>query len=260
MPTLTPQLRSEYQQLFDSCVIRPLKFPEIDRCVQTILSKRQSYEAVEAAMNIPWYFVGIVHSLEGSSNLNTHLHNGDPLTARTTHVPKGRPRNGNPPFTWTASAIDALQQKALDQWSDWSIAGMLFQFERYNGFGYRRFGVDSPYLWSYSNHYTKGKFVQDGIFNETAVSKQCGAAVLLRRLGERQIAVTGQLDLISQIKTLGSIVEFAPTKIRTNAEELQKLLNRAGLPVRIDGKAGKMTSDAYFAISGKFLRGDTRVS
>lgn len=258
MITLTPRMKSDYQRMFDSCVIKPLKFSEIDRCVQTILSKRSNYEAVEAAVNVPWYFVGIVHNLEGGSDLTTHLHNGDPLSARTTHVPAGRPRNGNPPFAWSASAIDALQQKALDQWSDWSVAGMLFQFERYNGFGYRRFGIDSPYLWSFSNHYTKGKFVQDGIFSELAVSKQCGAAVLLRRLGERQIAVTGQLDLISQIKALGSTVEFAPTRFKANAHELQILLNRAGLPLRIDGKAGKMTSDAYFAISGKFLLGDNR--
>ncbi|MGC3944721.1 MAG: hypothetical protein QM762_09390 [Chryseolinea sp.] len=258
MPTLTPQMKSDYQRLFDSCVIKSAKFPEIDRCVQTILLKRSSYEAVEAAVRVPWYFVGIVHNLEGNGDLTKHLHNGDPLTARTTRVPAGRPRTGNPPFSWTVSAIDALQLKTLDQWTDWSIPGMLFQFERYNGFGYRRFGIDTPYLWSYSNHYTKGKFVQDGIFSDSAVSKQCGAAVLLRRMGERQIAVTGQLDLISQIKALGGSVEFAPNKYRANAEELQKLLNRAGLPLRIDGKAGGMTSDAYFAVSGKYLRGDNR--
>lgn len=258
MLTLTPQLRSEYERLFDSCVIKPIKFSEVDNCIQRILSNRANYEAVEAAVNVPWYFVGIVHLLEASGNLNAHLHNGDPLTERTIHVPAGRPRTGNPPFTWTVSAIDALQQKSLHQWNDWSIAGTLFQLERYNGFGYRRYGVDSPYLWSFSNHYSKGKFVQDGIFNESAVSKQCGAAVLMRRLGERQIAITGRLDLISQIKSLGATVEFAPTKIRANAFELQRLLNRAGLPLRIDGKAGRMTSDAYFSISGKFLSGDNR--
>ncbi|MEJ1237361.1 hypothetical protein WBG78_04470 [Chryseolinea sp. T2] len=258
MPTLTPQLRSDYQRLFDSCVIKPNRFTEIDKCMQTILSKRPNYEAVETSTGVPWYFVGIVHNLECSSDLTKHLHNGDPLAARTTHVPAGRPRNGNPPFTWPVSAIDALQQKALDQWTDWSIPGLLFQLERYNGFGYRRYGIESPYLWSYSNHYTKGKFVQDGLFSESAVSKQCGAAVLLRRLGERQIAVTGQLDLISQIKALGGTVEFAPNRFKANAQELQRLLNRAGVPLRIDGKAGRMTSDAYFAISGKYLRGDNR--
>jgi lysozyme family protein len=222
------------------------------------LSKRQDYDAVEAAINVPWYFVGIVHCLEGANNMNVHLHNGDPLTARTIHVPRGRPKDGSPPFAWTASAIDALQLKALEQWTDWSIAGTLFQFERFNGFGYRRYGINSPYLWSFSNHYSKGKFVQDGIFNESAISKQCGAAVLLRRMSERQIAVMGKLDTISQIKALGSSVEFAPRKYNANAEALQKLLNSVGLQLRMDGYAGRMTSDAFFAISGKYLRGDKK--
>ena len=55
-----------------------------------------------------------------------------------------------------------------------------------NGFGYRRFhsGVLSPYLWSYSNHYTSGKYVADGTFDPDAVSKQCGSAVILRRMAE----------------------------------------------------------------------------
>jgi lysozyme family protein len=48
--------------------------------------------------------------------------------------------------------------------------------------GYRRRGVPSPYLWSFSNLYTKGKFVADGHFDANAVSAQCGAAVMLKAL------------------------------------------------------------------------------
>jgi len=257
MPTLTPQLSSEYKQLFDSCIIKPEKYPEIDRYIQNIVTGKPQYKAVEATVNVPWYFVGIVHNLEGSSKFNAHLHNGDPLTARTTHVPKGRPKTGNPPFTWKVSAVDALQLQGLDKWKDWSIGGMLFQFERYNGFGYRSKGINSPYLWSYSNHYIKGKYAADGLYNPNLVSKQCGAAVLLRRMSEKQIAIIGELDTISQIKTIGSEVTFAPGKYNAQAEQLQKLLNSIGLHLRIDGKAGRMTSDAYHSISGKYLKGDT---
>jgi lysozyme family protein len=42
--------------------------------------------------------------------------------------------------------------------------------------------VLSPYLWSGSQHYTSGKFVADGTFDPDAVSKQSGAAVILRRM------------------------------------------------------------------------------
>ena len=57
---------------------------------------------------------------------------------------------------------------------------MLYQLERYNGFGYRKRGLVTPYLWSFSNLYIKGKFVADGHFDPNAVSKQCGAALMLK--------------------------------------------------------------------------------
>jgi lysozyme family protein len=61
----------------------------------------------------------------------------------------------------------------------------LEQFERSNGLGYRRRGINSPYLWSCTNHYTKGRFVADGKFSPTAVAQYCGAAAMLKRLVER---------------------------------------------------------------------------
>jgi lysozyme family protein len=45
--------------------------------------------------------------------------------------------------------------------------------------------VKSPYLWSFSNHYTKGKYVADGHFDSNAVSQQCGGMVLLKRMEQR---------------------------------------------------------------------------
>jgi len=55
--------------------------------------------------------------------------------------------------------------------------------------------VKSPYLWSYSNLYTSGKYVGDGQWSETAVSRQCGAMVLLKRLQEKgEIRLDYRLD------------------------------------------------------------------
>jgi lysozyme family protein len=251
---LTPQLASEYHQLFETCVIN--RYPEVDRSLQIILAGIERYKAVSAKLKVPWYFIGIVHNLECSSKFTTHLHTGDPLRARTVQVPKGRPKDGEAPFTWEVSAIDALTLKSLDKWTDWSIPGLLFQFERYNGFGYRPKGINTPYLWSFSNQYSRGKYTADGIYDENAVSKQCGAAVLLRRMSEKQIAVIGELDKITQIKNLGREVIFAPKKYSAKAKKLQKLLNDIGLPLRIDGYAGRMTSDAVYAVTKKYLLND----
>lgn len=111
-----------------------------------------------------------------------HLHNGDPLSARTVQVPPGRPQVWNPPNDWNSSAVDAITGAGHAGQSDWSLARTLYRFEAYNGFGYHSRGIFSPYLWSFSNHYTKGKYVADGTYTPTAVSRQCGAAVMLRTL------------------------------------------------------------------------------
>jgi lysozyme family protein len=61
---------------------------------------------------------------------------------------------------------------------------VLYVLEGYNGFGYRSKGIRSPYLWSFSNLYEKGKYVADHQFDPNAVSKQVGSAVLLKLLSE----------------------------------------------------------------------------
>jgi lysozyme family protein len=251
-------LRNEYQQLFNTCIIPDKNRSDVDACVNRIVQNKARYQAVSAKIGAPWYFIGILHNMECSCRFDKHLHNGDPLTARTTHVPKGFPKNGNPPFTWEVSAEDSLRLKDLHKWTDWSVPAILFKMEQYNGFGYRRFGIHSPYLWSFSNHYTKGKFTADGIFDPNAPSKQIGGAVILRRMSERQLAVGGDVDVITLIKKVGAEVLYKPNEFNKQAETLQVLLNSIGQHLLVDGKAGDSTSEAFQRISGNFLMGDPR--
>src|SRR5713101_923542 len=183
---LTPGLRAQYQELFDSCEVRPEHAHSAHALVTQIAANQSRYTEVGTPLIIPWYVIGVIHCMEGSLNFGTHLHNGDPLNARTVHVPAGRPPTGQPPFTWEESALDALKFDHLADWRDWSIPGILYRLEEYNGFGYRTRHPEilTPYLWSFSNHYESGKYVADGRFAPTAVSDQCGAAVLLRNMAE----------------------------------------------------------------------------
>jgi lysozyme family protein len=75
-----------------------------------------------------------------------------------------------------------MRLKNLHTKAEWSLALQLFRLEAYNGFGYRFRGLASPYLWSFSDRYERGKFVRDGVFDPNAVSRQSGAAVLVKRL------------------------------------------------------------------------------
>jgi lysozyme family protein len=188
---LTKDLRVDYKRLWTTCAIRPERAALVDELVDRVAKNKKRYEAAGAGAGVPWHVVGVIHMLEGSGNFTTHLHNGDPLRARTVHVPSGRPATGRPPFLWEASAADALAQQGLNLWRDWSVPGTLYVLERYNGFGYRPRGINSPYLWSFSNQYTKGKYVADGKFSASAVSEQCGAAVLLTRMVQRGLTKLG---------------------------------------------------------------------
>ena len=138
---------------------------------------------------IPWYFIACVHYRECSFSFKEHLHNGDPLTAYTTHVPANRPQVGHPPpFTFEESAVDALKLMGFDKIGGWTLPLMLRKLEAYNGFGYSGLHhIPSPYLWGYSNHYTKGLYVKDGKFDADAVSKQMGTAVILKRMEQRSL-------------------------------------------------------------------------
>ncbi|MCG3201977.1 MAG: hypothetical protein NFCOHLIN_01849 [Gammaproteobacteria bacterium] len=174
-------LRPEYQAYYDACRVRPECKGNVAYYVKRLRNGRPLYEAVGRDLNgIPWAFIGAIHAMECGFNFAGHMHNGDPLSARTVQVPKGRPLTGTPPFTWRESAIDALTMKGFHDVRDWSMPHMLYLLERYNGMGYRMRRLASPYLWSFSNHYSRGKFVKDGIYDPHAVSRQCGVAVMLK--------------------------------------------------------------------------------
>lgn len=180
--TTFSKIANEYRQCFDTCEPDATRMQLIAARVQRIRLGEARYHALGQRLGIPWYFIGIIHSLECGCNFTLHLHNGDPLAARTVRVPVGRPLAGSPPFTWEASAEDALTMKGYVGLTDWSVASMLYRWESYNGMGFRTRGLPTPYLWSFSNIYKKGLFIADHEFDKDAVSNQCGAAILLKAI------------------------------------------------------------------------------
>jgi hypothetical protein len=163
--------------------------------------------------------IAVIHNLESGANFNTHLHNGDSLKGRTYHVPAGRPEFGHPPYTFEESAEDALDMKGLDKVQSWTDERIAYELERYNGFGHRLYHktVLTPYLWSGTTHYSRGKYVEDGKWDGSAVSQQIGAIPLLQAIRKLDVAnsqalapVSAKLDIIKRIKvgiqTIASIV------------------------------------------------------
>jgi len=160
----------EYSKLLRGATLTNEKL--VLNCCERILQNRTRYEQVKLA---PWYVIGAIHLLESSLNFGGILHNGESIigTGRTTSlVPKGR----GPFETWEESALDAMTLRRASLIQPWNVE-MTFGFvERYNGMGYRSHGINSPYLWSQTNRYTKGKYSSDGVYDPELVSKQVGAA------------------------------------------------------------------------------------
>lgn len=209
-------LREQYAALWGSMEPRASKAADVEATAKKIIAKKARYGAVEKATGVPWYVVGVIHAMEANCDFACHLHNGDPLTAPTVNVPKNRPPKGIAPFAWKDSAIDALKMHELEKVEEWSIERICFELERYNGFGYRSYHSDvlSPYLWSGTNHYARGKYVADGTWSATTVSGQSGAVAILKRITELDASVVLVLSTDTPVLAPADIEE----KVATPAE------------------------------------------
>lgn len=187
-------MKTEYAEKWAAVEItRPAA---VTAAANKILAGKVKYEEVSAQTpnHIPWYFIGILHYRESDCNFNTHLHNGDSLKARTHNVPKGRPTTGRAPFTFEASALDALEYEGFYDIQTWTIPQMAYSFEQYNGWGYRQNNTPSAYLWSDSNQYKSGKYIRDHVFDRSVVDAQVGTMAILKELMTLDPTIVPDID------------------------------------------------------------------
>lgn len=177
-------VKADYENLWGSMEIKPSMAKTIDWAAAKVLDGRSRYAEIATKTGVPWYVVGLIHLMESGCRWNCHLHNGDPLSEKTKLVPKGRPAKGDGPFTWEESAVDCLVLKGYDKVVTWDLPMVAYALEKNNGWGYRTHHpeVASPYLWSGTTHYARGKYVEDGKWNGTFVSEQAGAMPVLWKM------------------------------------------------------------------------------
>lgn len=179
------ELAGTYTRLLRHCNTRPNWVAAIERAAQYGWMHRERYAAVAAQFpGMRWQFIAALHWRESDGDFRTHLHNGDRLTARTRHVPAGRPVEGTPPFAWDFSAIDALRMKGLQNLTpaDWDqLERVCYEAEKYNGFGYQGMHP-SPYVWSGTSIYDRGKYVADHLYSASTRDKQIGVLPIYLRM------------------------------------------------------------------------------
>lgn len=168
--------------------------PEFDRPANKAVANKSTYLTIARKCGMPdiaWVFIAVSHYRESSQDFTKNLGQGDPLDKVTIHVPKGRgPFVG--PDAFINAAVDALKNcpPYAAHETDWSIAGMLTMLERYNGTGYCVRGIASPYIWSGTDQYVRGKYVADGVFDPSVVDKQLGCAGMLMRMMQFDPTIT----------------------------------------------------------------------
>lgn len=167
-----PEYEDHYYNAWRNFSIKP----EIVKFIQN-MKIQPVYQRISIQSLVPWQVVLAIHSLESNQDMNACLQNGQPWYKQTTIVPVGL----GPWESFEESAIDAFNARELPY--KWDIPNTLYFLEKYNGMGYMKKDVMSPYLWAGSNLYKKGKFISDGVYDQNAVSKQIGAACILKVLG-----------------------------------------------------------------------------
>ena len=179
----------DYIKLYEECILT-IDFQKrkyLQDIFTIVINNQIAYKTVSSKTDVPWPIIAGIHFRESNQKFTCHLHNGDPLSARTVRVPEGRPIHGEPPFTWVDSAVDALS--GLWRPSKWDLSGCLEFVERYNGLGYRKHGINTPYLWDYTSEYTSGLFVADGSFNPSATENRPGVVAILKYMDSKGLAI-----------------------------------------------------------------------
>lgn len=149
-----------------------------------LIACKPRFQAMEAKTGVPWPVIGVIKQRESGDDVNFlgNIANGQPWSKRTTIVPTGR----GPFISWEDAAVDALVNCGpfAAKWKDWTVGGALTLLEQYNGLGYASRGLPSPYIWSGTDQYIKGKYVADHVFDPDVIDKQLGCAGLLLAMME----------------------------------------------------------------------------
>ncbi len=158
---------------------------KMGRTIGRILAHKDEYLYIQAETGVPWMLVAAIHTRESSNKFNTYLHNGELLGKPTTLVPKGIFFEKG---QWKEAAVDAIQRikSSNNEFSSLnpnsSLGEMALFAESYNGLGYRNRDLPSPYVYSGTDRYTKGKYVADGVFDGSVVDQQLGVMPIILAL------------------------------------------------------------------------------
>src|SRR5258708_3166083 len=146
-----------------------------------IIANRARYQTIEAKTGVPRYWLGPTHYRESDFSFNAQFAQGDPLDRVSTHVPRGLgPYLGADAFE--RAAIEGLEHDRITSVADWRLEKLIYNWEKWNGWGYHLRGVPSAYVFAGTNVYKGGYFPGDGVWSANASDPRPGCAAILKAL------------------------------------------------------------------------------
>jgi len=242
-------LKSAIAAQWAAMKILPQFLSALDRTAAKLVADRERYLSLEKRSGVPAIVTMVIAERESGADPRMSLAQGDRWDRVSVHVPKGR----GPFGSWEDAAVDALRIDGLDEIgrANWTIERALFEQEKYNGFGYRRYGIPSAYIWACTNIYKGGKFVADGKFSRSAWDTQLGVAALMARIVHAEPALalpSASSDLPADHPTNLVRSEMPGTGA------IQKRLNELGAapPLALDDVYGARTKQAVRELQRRF--------
>ncbi len=154
----------------------PFKLNAVKGICEDIQKNMHRYQAVSDLTRVPAILLGALHYREASLNFNCMLHNGEPLGIVSRIVPVGV----GPFASWENSAVDALRREGCGEIALWDFGACLKFAEAYNGKGYRKRGLYSPYVTSFTNMSDEvGGYPSDGKYSDHYLNKRPGVGALM---------------------------------------------------------------------------------
>jgi lysozyme family protein len=208
------------------------------------------YKAGCDATQVPEIDAAASFEREAASNFRLSPAQGDPWDHVSVHVPRGI----GPFASFTAAQIKSYQIDHLDAVgaANWSWERSCYEWELFNGFGYRARGVHTPYLWAGTSIYTRSKFTGDGVFDANAVDEQLGVIPMMFRIVELRPDLALPVAFPAAPMQIAAAVVpppmATPVGLR-DAGDVQRALNSLGCdpPLTVDDSYGRETRRAVAA-------------
>lgn len=243
-------LKSEYDDLLSTMAVNSVA--AVEAVAKKLIGPNYlpRYQHVSALTGVPAVLIAALDERESGADPNAALGQGDPWNKISKHVPIGF----GPWSSWDEAAEFYVKYDHLnDNAYPWSWSYACFKAEAWNGFGPRAHGIHTGYLWSGTNHYSKGKYVADGVWNPDFVDKQLGVVPIMMRM----VALCPALKFDPLAVTEISFTDSSPPSPvplglgghgQHSIKWLQQALNAIILPegakLVVDGSYGRKTASA----------------